>query len=301
MFRAFNRGIEIPAEFLGGLRESEDCLSSPEELRQRLDEDGYVLLRSVIATADVWAAREAILTRLAEVDEIAPPVIEGIVTGRSRRLELAPDLGGFWKSVSEGATLRRVTHGPAVSNLMTTLLGEPAVGHDLVYLRTAAPRQALDLHYDYPFFTRTTDRVFSAWIPLGDVPVTDGPLLIVEGSNRYVDLIRGVRATDQTVPLARKLAYDQSALSFVAERKTRILTTDFRVGDVVVFSMLIAHGSLDNCSPIGRARVSCDVRYQPATAPRDERFFGPDPVGLTGDGYAGLNGAQPLTASWQTR
>ena len=115
MFRAFNQGNEIPTELLGGLRESGDCPSSPNSLWERLNDDGYVLLRSVIRPADILAARKEILTRLEEVDEIAPPAIEGIVTGRSRRLEAAPDPGRFWKSVSEGEALRRVTHGPCMS------------------------------------------------------------------------------------------------------------------------------------------------------------------------------------------
>lgn len=301
MFRAFNQGVEIPMELLGRLRESGDCSSSPNSLWERLNEDGYLLLRSVIPPADILAAREEILTRLEEVGEIAPPAIEGIVTGRSRRLEAAPDPGRFWKSVSEGEALTSVTHGPEIRNLMTTLFGEPAVGHDLVYLRAAAPGRALDLHYDYPFFTRTTDRVLTVWIPLGDVPVTDGPLFMIEGSNRYAELIREIRAIEQTAPSTRKLSFDKSAIAFSTERRSRILTTDFRAGDVVIFTMLMAHGSLDNCSPINRARLSCDLRYQPEAVPRDERFFGPHPVGLTGDGYAGLNGAQPLTASWKTR
>ena len=205
MFRAFNRGVEIPAPLIGELRESSDCRSSPDALRERLSEEGYVLLRSVVPSDHVLAAREEILTRLAGVDEIACPAIEGIVTGRSRRLEVAPDLGLFWKSVSEGEALRRVTHSPAVRHLMAALFGEPVVGHDLIYLRAAAPGQALGRPLrTIRFFTRKTDRVLSVWLALGDVPVTDGPLLIIEGSNQYEDLIREMLAIDQAAPLTRK-------------------------------------------------------------------------------------------------
>lgn len=298
---AVNRGVEITPPFVGELRDSSECRSSPGALRERLSEDGYLLLRSMVPSDHVLAAREEVLTHLAGVDEIAHPAIEGIVTGRSRRLETVPDPGLFWKSVSEGAALRRVTHGPAVIQLMASVFGEPVVGHDFVYVRPAAPGRALDVHYDYPFFTRKTKRVLSVWIPLGDVPVRDGPLLVVEGSHQFDDLIQAVSAIDQEAPATRKVSYDQSAASFAMERKTRILTTDFRTGDVIIFSMLMAHGSLDNRSEVGRVRLSCDLRYQPHTAPKDERFFGADPVGLTGDGYAGLNGARPLTESWQTR
>ena len=48
-------------------------------------------------------------------------------------------------------------------------------------------------------------------------------------------------------------------------------------------------------------RLSFDLRIQAADAPRDERFFGPDPIGITGRGYAELNGAKPLGESWHQR
>ena len=56
-----------------------------------------------------------------------------------------------------------------------------------------------------------------------------------------------------------------------------------RVGD--------RYGALDNRSPVGRVRVSCDVRYQRASDPIDERYVGPNPRGTTGVGYGELNGA----------
>jgi Phytanoyl-CoA dioxygenase (PhyH) len=301
MFQAVNRGAPIPAQLLGEFRDSSSLQSKSRALRGRLDEDGYVFLRGALPVEDVMAARREVLERLAAVGEIAAPAIGGVVTGRSDREAKVPDLTAFWKAASEGARLRNVTHGAALRRLMEGVLDGEVVGHDFVYLRVAAPGRALDLHYDYPFFTRGTKEVFTTWIALGEVPATDGPLYVVEGSNRFADLIEAVREIDQTGVPSRKLAYDQPAHQFAAERKARILTADFKPGDMVIFGLLTAHGSLDNCSPIGRARVSCDLRYQRADAPRDERFFGSDPAGVTGNGYADINGAKPLTASWQTR
>jgi hypothetical protein len=48
-------------------------------------------------------------------------------------------------------------------------------------------------------------------------------------------------------------------------------------------------------------RISCDLRWQPAALPIDERYFGPDPTGTTGAGYAELNGAKPLDQPWHVR
>ena len=78
----------------------------------------------------------------------------------------------------------------------------------------------------------------------------------------------------------------------------RLLSTDFEAGDVVVFSGFTLHGSLDNNSPDERVRLSCDVRYQPAADPHtDERYFGVDPKGSKGGGYADMRGAKPLRRS----
>jgi catechol 2,3-dioxygenase-like lactoylglutathione lyase family enzyme len=85
-------------------------------------------------------------------------------------------------------------------------------------------------------------------------------------------------------------------IDFVERRGTRILSTDFRAGDLLVFGGFTLHGSLDNNSPHGRIRLSCDVRYQPERDPADdERYFGPDPQGSKGGGYGDMRGAQPLT------
>ena len=65
--------------------------------------------------------------------------------------------------------------------------------------------------------------------------------------------------------------------------------------------MFTMHGTFDNHSPQGRVRLSCDVRWQPASDPLDPRYAGSDPPGTTGIGYGELNGAKPLTEDWHTR
>ena len=85
------------------------------------------------------------------------------------------------------------------------------------------------------------------------------------------------------------------------ERNTRLLTTDFTAGDIVVFGMFLLHGALDNVSTENRVRLSCDVRYQSAAAELDSRYFGTNPSGTTGIGYGELVGAKPLTENWHTR
>ena len=295
------QGRTVPAKVLGTLAETVPSPKTGTDLKDRLAADGYVLVRGAIERNDIIAAREEVFDRLAEVDEIRRPAVEGISTGKSRRVELVGDLGAFWKSVSEGPKLRRVSHGERAQSIMSVVLGEKPRPHDYMFLRPSVSGRATRLHYDLPFFARGSNRILTAWTALGDIPVSEGPLVIVEGSHHFSDLIEPIRQIDYDSKDSPQVQLMQEPIEFVERRQTRLLTTDFKAGDLVVFSMTTLHGTLDNRSSIGRTRLSCDVRWQPAADPIDERYFGPNPAGTTGAGYAELNGAKPLTKDWHSR
>jgi ectoine hydroxylase-related dioxygenase (phytanoyl-CoA dioxygenase family) len=295
------KGHAVPAALLGGLVDSAPLLADPPALRARFAEHGHLFLRGVLDREAVGAARREVFERLHAVGEVASPPEAGIFTGTSRRAELEPDRGRFWRSVSSSARLRAVSHAGPIAAVMDAVFGEAARPQDYLFLRAGPRGRATDLHFDYPFFTRAHDRVCTVWTPLGDVPVSDGPLVVVEGSHRYRDLIDPMIGHDISANPERRAAFGTDAIEFARSRGTRLLTADFEAGDVIVFGMYLAHGSLDNRSPIDRVRLSCDVRWQPASLPIDERYFGEDPPGTTGAGYAELNGAKPLTQDWHVR
>jgi len=295
------KGRDVPPALIGELTDSAALLGEPELLRSRLQEDGYLFLKAVLPATAVHAARREVFQRLLQVGEIAEPAAAGIATGGSRRAELEPDLGGFWKSVSETPTLRSVSHGSSIGAILSLLFGEPARPQDYMFLRAAALGRATGLHFDYPFFTRAHDQVATVWLPIGDVPVSDGPLVVVEGSNQFRDLIDPMIGFDISTDKTRKADLGIDAITFAEQRRTRLLTRNFEAGDIALFGMYTAHGSLDNHSSIGRVRLSCDVRWQPATLPVDDRYFGSNPPGTTGAGYGELVGAKPMTQEWHVR
>lgn len=90
-------------------------------------------------------------------------------------------------------------------------------------------------------------------------------------------------------------------MDFSRLRNTRILSAEFAAGDVVVFNMLLLHGALDNMATDNRVRLSCDIGYQAESAVQNPRYFGANPSGTTGAGYAELVGAKPLTEPWHVR
>lgn len=298
---------EIPAELFGHLLVYSGDPADGTAMRRHIEDDGYVLLRNVLDRGEVLAAREEVFLRLEEVGEVVSPAIDGIASGESHRRELVRDLNTFWESVNGGPALRRVTHGSRVRRVMNEFFGELSRPHDLMYLRPAVVGRSTRLHYDFPFFARRSFRIHTTWIPFGDVPIGDGPLMIVEGSNRFADLIDPIRNHDyeksHSDEVIQRSAYEipnsTDPITFARMRKTRLLSADFQCGDLIVFGGFTLHGSLDNCSSVGRVRLSCDVRYQPATDPfDDERYFGIRPVGSNGGGYGDMKGARPLTEPW---
>ncbi|MBM79802.1 MAG: hypothetical protein CMJ78_04325 [Planctomycetaceae bacterium] len=185
--------------------------------------------------------------------------------------------------------------------VLDRIFQEPARGQDYLFLRPSPPGRSTHLHYDRPFFARGSERTVTVWTALGPIPMTDGALAVVEGSNRYDDLINDMKQIDYDSKSSPKVQYTDDSISFVRDRGTRFLTADFEPGDLIAFGMTILHGTLDNNSKIGRARLSCDVRWQPAADAMDERYVGKNPAGTTGIGYAELNGAKPLTEPWHIR
>ena len=295
--------IEIPSNLLGGLYEHSGDVQDGAGLQRQVNENGYVLLRGVLDPEQIMAARKEVFACLAEVGEISDPVARGIGTGTSRRRELAGDLNEFWRDVSSGEAVRAVTHGPELCGLLGRLLGEPARPHDLIYLRPMSVGRTTRLHYDFPFFAGYSNRIYTAWIPLGEIDQSEGPLLIIEDSNEFLDWIEPIRnhdyQSDRENEAVQRAAYEQpnsvDPVTLAEQRGVRLLSADFQPGDLVLFSGFVLHGSLDNCSTIGRVRLSCDVRFQPAAdSTADGRYFGTDPLGSAGGGYGAMKGALPL-------
>src|SRR6476661_8255502 len=90
----------------GELRDSSAIAGDAGALRERIAEDGYLLLRGYLDRAAVTAARRQILAKLASVGEVhaGRPLEEGVYSGVSRRGE--GDARGLAKSLRTGEAVR---------------------------------------------------------------------------------------------------------------------------------------------------------------------------------------------------
>ena len=170
--------------------------------------------------------------------------------------------------------------------------GESIRHYDFTWLRTVAPGRGTAPHMDIVFMGRGTTDLYTTWTPLGDIPLEQGGLMILEHSHQHERLNNGYGRKD----------VDKYCVNHVGEGYTKMggggniapggwlsknpvklrqnlggrwLTADFRASDMLVFSMFTVHTSLDNHSD--RIRISSDTRYQLASEPVDERWVGEHP------------------------
>ncbi|MDA0229603.1 MAG: phytanoyl-CoA dioxygenase family protein [Proteobacteria bacterium] len=293
-------GRRVPAQLIGELIDSSDMLADPEALRASLLENGYLLLRGAIEPAAALAARREVLQRLAAAGEIDLP--GETFSGNSQRPTSEPQAGEFLQSVCEGPRLREAIGNPNLADIISTVFGEPARGQDYVFLRVAVAGRGTATHCDFPFFTRATERVLTCWLGLSDLSFEQGGLYVVEGSHLWADHVAAMRGFDlERAKGERRATLTDDIVKFAEARRTRLLTTRFGVGDILLFSMYLIHGAFDNRAPSKPVRVSCDVRWQPISEPFDPRYMAPGLSGTFGGGYGELNAAKPLTEDWHKR
>lgn len=281
-------GCAFPPERLGFLRDSRDALGDFKELRARFQKDGYLFLSGYLDRETILAGRRALVTMLAREGAIDPADPDAARALPGVEMAFRPDL-------AHHPMVQRAVYSPEVMALYNGLFGEPAMHYDYTWLRAASPGKATRPHYDIVYMGRGTRQVCTAWIPFADIPLELGGLAVLEGSNHLGELI----ATYGTIDVDRscsnfegKSEWEVKGLtSFgslpdtvgeLAERfDLRWLTSEYRMGDLLTFSMFTLHCSTDNRSD--RIRLSTDTRYQPASQPADERWIGPNPPGHGGE------------------
>jgi hypothetical protein len=266
-------------------------LGDPAGLRAAMAAQGHLFMRRLLSPETVQAGRTEILQKyaiLGEIDDRHP--VDEARLGDGVGVPTA-NLRAFSASVRNGAEYLAVTDAPEVVAVHEALLDGAARSFDMRWPRFVRPGEGCGFHCDGPYMNRGTDRIFSSWIPLGDVDRNDGALIVLENSHKSEKLHSGYLRADADRDGLTWL--DDDPVSVQDTYGDRWLTTDFRLGDVLFFGMHTLHGALDNHSTIGRCRLSSDSRYQRVDEPADERWNGPN---FTGHG--GRRVFYPGLGSW---
>lgn len=286
----------------GELRRSADIAHDPAALHARMAHDGYLYLPGLLDPEEVLAARLEVMKRLARlgaVDE-SLPLVEG-------KYKAGGGLGAMFDFTLDNPALMKVLYDGPMIRFYERFLGGPVTHFDYTWFRVKAPgaTSPTQPHYDVVYMGRGTPRLYTSWTPLGDVPFEMGGLIILENSHKNERLRHTYARTDvdkycenenearRIVEAARAQereltgdeqsrirwnstgSYAPDAIQARKEIGGRWLTADYKLGDVLVFSMRTLHASSDNHTD--RIRVSSDSRYQLASEPQDERWIGASP------------------------
>ena len=251
-------------------------------LLERLSDDGYLFFRNYLDRGRVLDARRQVLAWLAKegyLDTVHP--VSNAVAESAAQSAFTPEERRF-------PAVRELTHSGRMVELYTAFLGGEVRAYDYIWMRLMSPGAVTGPHYDFVYTGRGTTNVFTSWTPLGDVPLDQGPLMILEGSHRLEKLKNTYGRLDidkgrnwrkirfRHGKFFRGGDYSRNPQAVQKEFGLRWLTSEFEIGDVLIFTAHTMHGSLDNVSNC--IRISTDTRYQLASEPIDERWIGENPV-----------------------
>lgn len=272
-----NTEVDFPGEKLGELRDSGDLLENMDALRARLGSDGYLFLRNFFDSETVLKAREAIVNFLADNNALVSgePLLEAVMPRSGKEVRMT------------GQSV--ITHHPAslalfenkkLFDFFNRFFGEEAVTYDYKWLRAVGNENFTGCHYDNVYMGRGSQRVHTAWIPIGEIPVHQGTLAICEGSHN-LDSFARLRNTYGVIDVDRDMISDGWFSTDPYEISNRFggrwLTTSFNPGDILIFGLFTLHASTTNLTD--KFRISCDIRFQPAGDKMDERWAGKQPIG----------------------
>lgn len=279
--------LDTSPEAFGWLRPSADCLREVSRLRERMESDGYLFMPGFFAQDEVMSVRKN-LTNALWSEGALDPKHSAIDSIAREGIEM-----GFRPDIANGNhCVEQLVYGPKMLLFFEDLLGGAIRHYDYTWLRAVSKGHGTSPHCDIVYMGRGTKKLYTAWIPLGDVPLSVGGLMILENSHRIETLRESYGKLDvdsscANQPEARNqveaLGYHESGaidLDPVALREKlggRWLTAEYRMGDLLVFSMYTVHASLDNQTR--EIRLSSDSRYQLASEPVDERWVGENPIG----------------------
>ncbi|MCX5661206.1 MAG: phytanoyl-CoA dioxygenase family protein [Planctomycetota bacterium] len=253
------------------LRDSSAIASDAKALHARMDEDGYLLLRGLYDRQQVLAARGQMLDRMGEA---------GLLDPAAPRDQAVINPNGKWpadlhKALTRQPAFINLVESPQIMGFFDRFLSGPSRTYDYKWLRVVGTGGGTGLHYDVVYMGRGTLKLYTAWTPLGDIPIELGPLALCLGSHRF----EKIKKTYGQMDVDRDHIdgwFSNDPIEVVDKYGGKWATTHFHPGDVILFGMFTMHASLKNTT--NRFRLSSDTRYQLASEPVDERWIGSEPV-----------------------
>jgi ectoine hydroxylase-related dioxygenase (phytanoyl-CoA dioxygenase family) len=257
---------------------------SNNELWQQLRAQGYLWLKGFLNPHEVLDFRRWFFTAFEKAGLLAAgsDPVKGIYSGKE-------DKEAVRKLLTESvrwASYEAFCLSRPLWEFFEAGLGGPVILHKRKIMRYTKPGDAncTGAHYDLTYLRAGTDRVFTCWIPIGDIPVEMGGLVYLEGSDAWGRRMEAEYAllNAQLSPEDRINAYNRNMaeagwitkeLPSLAERlNSRWLIADYEAGDIVIHSAYMIHAATENRDPRCCIRLSTDIRYQSSSDLIDVRW-----------------------------
>ncbi|WP_158075681.1 phytanoyl-CoA dioxygenase family protein [Actinokineospora bangkokensis] len=228
--------------------DSTPIAADPDALRARVAEDGYVFLRGLLEPGPIRKTAHQVLAALQAEGWLSPDAepAEAELLPPARDFKNANFVPGYAR-VQKVEGLHSLPHQPALTAVLRALVGDDVFCHPRKVARLVWPTgmgttPGLYVHQD--FVVEGVADMFTTWVPFVDCPPELGGLAVLTGSQN-----QGVAPR----------------FDHVDQDDDRWATTSYRVGDVLLFHCLTAHGALPNRT--SRLRLSADYRWQSAATP----------------------------------
>ncbi|OWF45861.1 uncharacterized protein LOC110456468 [Mizuhopecten yessoensis] len=270
------RVVTFPSPELQELKDSNHLLGNTQALRDQLQQQGYLFIRGFHDRKEVLEAREAVIRHVVSGGDgkIQEPATKGVLGARCG-IGCIPFMEGK-NDITHAKEVIRVLEGPRPKKFFNELFGSDCATFDYKWLRGIHRRAFTGAHVDNVYMGRGSQSLVTLWTPFGDVSVEMGTLCMCEGSHKLDSFKRFQETYGNLDVEAANLKGsgwftsdpDEISAGFGGQWKT----TDFRAGDVLLFTMRTVHMSTSNLTDF--LRISCDTRWQPACDQLDTRFMG---------------------------
>ncbi|MDP6442800.1 MAG: phytanoyl-CoA dioxygenase family protein [Pirellulaceae bacterium] len=252
------------------LRTSNDVLGDADALQSRLDEDGYLFFRRLLDPDRLLDLRGRMLSIMQAGGWLVAGTdpLDGIADPDARSTEGDLEYTDVYHEVYKLQPFHNIAHCSAVTELVERIRGCPMMPQPQKVARLWFPKfteHTTPIHQDFVHFQGTFDNL-TCWSPVGDCPRELGGLAVLRGSHRVARVLDHQFSLGAGSLIVNPDAYDEFGYEW--------LTTDYEVGDTLVFPALTIHKALPNVTE-DRLRVSLDNRYQRVGDPIAEHMLNP--------------------------
>jgi hypothetical protein len=240
------------------------------ELNQRLEHDGYLFFKRLLNPDRLLELRREMLTIMQEGGWLVTGTdpLDGIADPAARSTEGDLEYTDVYHKVYKLQAFHEIAHCSEVLDLLGRIRGCEMMPQPQKVARLWFPKyteHTTPIHQDFVHFQGNHDNL-TCWSPIGNCPRELGGLAILPESHKVARVLEHRFSLGAGSLVVDPNAYDESA--------TQWLTTDYEVGDTLIFPFLTIHKALPNITE-DRLRVSLDNRYQRVGDPIAEHMLNP--------------------------